>query len=122
MDSLDDATLSALLRDFYGRVMEDELLAPFFEVPLRHDFEGHIARLTAFWGRVAGRDTGYFGRPMAVHMALPGLHPRHFDRWMHYWIEVTNERLPVEEAELLQRHGDRMRGAMLARWVELATT
>ena len=38
--------------------------------------------MTAFWSAVLLHEPGYKGDPRAAHAAVPGIAPRHFERWL----------------------------------------
>jgi hemoglobin len=76
---LDEATLEAFLRTFYGAARQDPLLGAAFAGVA--DWEAHIARLTQFWCSVALMTGTYHGQPMQAHAHL-GLGAAHFARWL----------------------------------------
>ncbi|MGG5811527.1 group III truncated hemoglobin [Falsiroseomonas sp. CW058] len=76
---LDEVSIEAFLRAFYGAAREDEVLGPAFAGVA--DWEGHIANLKSFWSSVALMTGGYHGQPMQAHRAL-ALTPAHFARWL----------------------------------------
>jgi hemoglobin len=62
---LDDrGEITELVRRFYARVAEDDLLGPVFEDVARVDWSTHLPKLTELWCRVL------LGPP-AVHLAGP---------------------------------------------------
>lgn len=76
---LDDATLERLVRAFYLAAREDAMLGPLFDRV--HDWEAHIAKITAFWSSVTLMTGRYHGQPSAAHIPLE-LQPQHFGRWL----------------------------------------
>jgi hemoglobin len=94
--SLDDAVLDRLVRCFYGRVRQDELLAPIFAAAI-DDWEPHLARMVDFWSSVALMTGRYHGRPMQKHLPLP-LEARHFERWLELFRSTAEEVCPREGA------------------------
>jgi hemoglobin len=49
---IDEVMIEQLVRKFYSRARFDPLIGPVFESKVR-DWEGHIARMCAFWSSVA---------------------------------------------------------------------
>lgn len=94
---IDEAMIGRLVREFYGRVREDVLLAPIFEARIAN-WETHLRRLCTFWSSVALMTGRYHGRPMEKHLPLP-FDARHFDRWLALFEETAEEICPPAAAE-----------------------
>ena len=75
---IDDVMIDRLVRGFYARARDDELLGPIFAARIA-DWEPHLQRMCAFWSSVALLTGRYHGQPMPLHMPLP-IDARHFDR------------------------------------------
>lgn len=93
---IDAAMIDRLVRGFYGKVREDEVLAPVFEARIA-DWEPHLARMCEFWSSVALMRGVYHGRPMEKHLPLP-VDARHFDRWLRLFRETAREVCPPAAA------------------------
>ena len=65
--TIDEQSLGALVRAFYGRVRGDPEIGPVFETAVE-DWEAHFETLTAFWSSVMLATRRYGGRPMQAHM------------------------------------------------------
>lgn len=63
---IDEEMIRTLVHGFYGRVGQDPLLAPVFEVHIV-DWNGHLDRMCEFWSSVALMSGRYHGRPMPKH-------------------------------------------------------
>lgn len=99
--SLDEATLEAFLRAFYGAARQDPLLGAAFAGVA--DWEAHIARLTQFWSSVALMTGTYHGQPMQAHAHLR-LGAAHFARWLALFEETAAACLsPAGAAHLTER-------------------
>jgi hemoglobin len=94
---IDEAMIERLVRQFYVRAREDELLGPIFAARVE-DWEPHLARMFAFWSSVALMSGRYHGNPMARHMPLP-IDATHFDRWLALFAETAVEVCPPAAAE-----------------------
>ncbi|KLJ01089.1 group III truncated hemoglobin [Luteimonas sp. FCS-9] len=78
----------ALVHRFYARVRKDPLLGPVFARHV-HDWDAHLARLVDFWSAVLRGTRRFSGAPMPRHMALPGLRPALFERWLTLFRQTT---------------------------------
>jgi hemoglobin len=105
---IDDSMIERLVRGFYARVRQDELLGPVFASRIA-DWEPHLQRMCAFWSSVALLTGRYHGQPMPKHMPLP-IDARHFDRWLALFAETAHELCPPAAAahfiERSQRIGE----------------
>lgn len=93
---IDAAMIDLLVRTFYGKVQQDEVLAPVFAARIS-DWEPHLARMCEFWSSVALMTGIYHGRPMEKHLPLP-VDARHFDRWLRLFGEAAREVCPPAAA------------------------
>lgn len=99
---IDAAMIDRLVRTFYGKVREDEVLAPVFDARIS-DWEPHLARMCEFWSSVALMSGIYHGRPMEKHLPLP-VDARHFDRWLMLFRQAAHEVCPpVAAAHFIER-------------------
>ena len=94
---IDDAMIERLVRGFYARVRDDDLIGPVFAARIT-DWEPHLQRMCAFWSSVALMSGIYHGSPMAMHMRLP-VDAAHFDRWLALFEETAREICPPVAAE-----------------------
>ncbi|WP_246849256.1 group III truncated hemoglobin [Rubellimicrobium arenae] len=109
---LDEAMLDRLVRRFYGRVRQDEMLAPIFAEVIG-DWEPHLRRMVEFWSSVALMTGRYHGRPMQKHLPLP-LDSGHFDRWLALFETTAREVCPPEGAAHVIAAAERVALAMQA--------
>ncbi|NDW07156.1 group III truncated hemoglobin [Jiella pacifica] len=106
--TLNEEALRGLVRAFYAKVREDEVLGPIFEGAIG-DWPAHLERLTAFWSSVILGTGRYKGNPFAAHLRhAETIDPSMFDRWLAIWHETTASRFPTEAAALLQLKADRI--------------
>ncbi|HEX5459876.1 MAG TPA: group III truncated hemoglobin [Steroidobacteraceae bacterium] len=99
---IDMAMIDRLVRTFYGKVRQDEILAPVFNERIA-DWEPHLVRMGEFWSSVALMTGDYHGRPMQKHLPLP-VDARHFDRWLRLFREAAREVCPpVAAAHFIER-------------------
>lgn len=77
-----------LVRDFYASVRRDDMLGPVFEAHV-DDWDKHLVKLVHFWSSILLRTGRYTGNPMQKHVALPGLNPALFERWLALFQATT---------------------------------
>jgi hemoglobin len=96
---LDEAMIETVLREFYARVRQDELLAPIFAARIE-DWDEHMERIFAFWSSVALATGRYQGAWAEKHMTL-SIDARHFDRWLELFEATARELSPPAAADHL---------------------
>ena len=99
---IDMVMIDRLVRTFYGKVRQDEVLGPVFAAKIT-DWEPHLVRMGEFWSSVALMSGVYHGRPMQKHLPLP-VDARHFDRWLRLFRQAAHEVCPpVAAAHFIER-------------------
>jgi hemoglobin len=98
---IDEAMIDRVVRTFYAKVREDEVLAPVFNERVV-DWEPHLVRMGQFWSSVALMTGIYHGRPMEKHLPLP-VDARHFDRWLQLFREAARTCPPGAAAHFIER-------------------
>lgn len=93
---LDEASIALLVRTFYDRARQDDVIGPVFLAAVE-DWDHHIGKITDFWSGVMLRTGRYDGRPMRPHLTLP-LEGRHFDRWLELFEATARELFPTDIA------------------------
>lgn len=95
--------LETLIRTFYGRCFDDDLLGPIF-VDIAHlDLEEHLPVMVDFWSTVLFRSGAYRRNVLDVHVALDGrahLTPVHLDRWLELWTATVGRLFAGPKADL----------------------
>jgi hemoglobin len=86
---IDEHMIEQLVRGFYARIREDELLGPIFNSRIQ-DWEPHLQRMCAFWSSVVLSSGVYSGQPMRLHLPLPVDAP-HFDRWLGLFEQTARQ-------------------------------
>jgi truncated hemoglobin YjbI len=86
-----EADLDRLVRVFYGRALEDDVIGPVFRGHVS-DWEHHFEIVQNFWSRAFLRTQRYTGGPFAPHLGL-NLRPEHFARWVALFRETAEAEL-----------------------------
>ena len=88
-----------LVDKFYGKVLLDSQLAPFFQ---GLDFEAHKPKMVHFWSFVLLDEAGYTTNVTDKHMHMP-LKKEDFDKLLALFTETINELYQGEKAELAKQ-------------------
>ncbi|MDZ5646413.1 group III truncated hemoglobin [Nitrospirillum sp. BR 11828] len=103
-DAFTEESLTVLVRVFYDRVRQDDLLGPVFHAAVGTDeaaWDRHRARIVDFWSSVLLSTGRYEGRPMVVHAGLPMIGPDHFRRWLALFRDTAQGLFTTAAAERL---------------------
>ncbi len=77
-----------LVDQFYGRVHDDAILGSVFTRALGTDWTDHLEKLTEFWSTIVLGTRSFHGNVYGKHMALEGITPKHFQRWLSLFEET----------------------------------
>lgn len=94
--TLDD--VKKMVDTFYGKVRENELLAPVFDERIRDRWPQHLEKMYTFWQTILLEERTYFGAPFPPHAQLPVNHA-HFEQWMQLFIQTIDELFSGEKAK-----------------------
>ncbi|NQY20680.1 MAG: group III truncated hemoglobin [Campylobacteraceae bacterium] len=88
--------ISLLVNNFYTKVLENEVLAPFFIKKLgkRMDskvWQKHLTLISDFWYSMATGKGTYNGSPFAPHVQIEGLEKETFQMWLKIFFETLDE-------------------------------
>ena len=98
--------ITFLVDEFYGKVLKDDTLAPFFS---RLDFDMHKPKMVNFWSFVLLDEAGYTTDVTKKHLNMP-LKKEHFDRWIELFNVTVDTHFKGEKADLAKQR------AFLVRW------
>lgn len=101
-----------LIRSFYARVREEEVLGPIFNGRI-HDWEAHFERLIDFWETNLFFVRKYKGDPLKVHLEVDeatgqAITPEHFGRWLNLWVNTIDEHFTGETAQIAKNRARNM--------------
>ena len=80
--AITESSIIRLVDTFYARVRDDAVLSPVFEAKLAGRWHEHMPRMYAFWTKVLLGTGEFQGNVFGKHMALSGIEPDHFVRWL----------------------------------------
>lgn len=82
-DEVSEALVEKLVHTFYGRIRQDEVLAPIFDGIIGDRWDFHLAKMVNFWSSVTLKTGRYGGNPQQAHRQLGNLVTEaHFARWL----------------------------------------
>jgi hemoglobin len=95
--------LRALIHAFYRDIGADASLGPIFTAVIGADWSVHLERMVEFWSTVMLGSRSFRGNVFGKHMAIEGVAPAHFTRWLSLWQHHTTARFGPADAAELQR-------------------
>lgn len=110
-EGVTEKLIREVVEEFYRRARRDERLGPVFEAHIK-EWDGHLARMTAFWSAALLRTGRYSGRPVEQHRSIEELSEGHFDRWIELFEATLRDLCKPQEAEAFLDRALRMRSAM----------
>jgi hemoglobin len=91
LDHVSEDGIRRLVDAFYAKVRRDPQLAPIFLRAIPGDWRPHLNKMYAFWSSVMLTTGRYKGNPVLKHLALPGVQPVLFERWLELFNETSAE-------------------------------
>jgi len=94
-----------LVRTFYSKVREDELLGPIFNKIIT-DWEEHFELLTDFWESNLFFTRKYYGNPLLAHVEVDRkidntTTEMHFGVWLNLWYQTIDELFEADDEKAL---------------------
>lgn len=105
------ADCERLVRAFYGRALQDEVIGFLFTDVAKLDLEAHVPQITSFWETMLLGAQSYEGRPFRPHIevnAKAQIKPGHFVRWLALWKETVDELFTGPTADNAKAHATRI--------------
>lgn len=106
IESRDD--LEKILKAFYRKAFQDELIGRFFLDVVPLDLTTHIPVITDFWESVIFGKHNYRKNVMQIHQhihQLSSIKKEHLDRWVKIFTETVDEFFEGNNAELMKQRG-----------------
>jgi len=104
-----ESDIARLTTAFYAKVRVDELIGPIFTARITDaDWERHVSHIADFWSSVLLKTDRFNGNPMAKHLALAKVEPRHFNRWLMLFEQTAYEVLSPSQAIEISKVANRI--------------
>lgn len=100
--------IDLLMREFYSRVLTDDLIGYIFTDVAKLDLDEHLPIIGDFWETMLFRSGDYarHGRnPLQVHAELDAkstLKPEHFERWLEIFSETVDKNFAGEKTDFIK--------------------
>jgi hemoglobin len=91
-------SITTLVHEFYDGVRADPELGPVFDAAIE-DWEPHLARMVEFWSTTMLGTRSFQGNVYGKHMALSGVRPEHFQRWIALFQQTVDRLFEPAVAE-----------------------
>ena len=96
--------MEAMVKEFYTKVVADEMIGHYFIKILGDDLKNakwyeHIKRLTQFWFAMLGRPSSYKGDPVAPHLFVGEINDKELNRWVELFSATVHEHFDKESAK-----------------------
>ncbi|MCH2225239.1 MAG: group III truncated hemoglobin [Crocinitomicaceae bacterium] len=98
--------IDIVIRTFYGKVVQDDLIGPFFK---HFDLDTHIPKMVDFWDFALLDMPGYTTDVTKMHMHMR-LKQEHFDRWIEIFKSTIDE---LHQGDIVEKAKQR---AVLIGW------
>jgi hemoglobin len=105
---LDRDSIQTLVHQFYADVRADPVLGPVFDNAIGDRWDVHLARMVEFWSTVMLGEHNFQGNVFGKHMALSGIEPDHFRRWLGLFFATTERLFEPQVAQEFQVVGKRI--------------
>ena len=114
-DIKDIEDIKKLVREFYSRVLKDEVIGPIFLNELNFKWDTHLPVMFDFWESILFHTAKYKGNPILVHIKLNQKTPLtdiHFENWMRLWENTIDSLFKGEVANLAKQKAQLMKSLM----------
>lgn len=91
-----------LVKEFYDRIVQDDLIGFFFTDVAKIDLAKHLPKMYNFWESILLGNPVYDGQPMAKHFPInevAAMEEKHFNRWLQVWEKTVHDNFEGENAE-----------------------
>lgn len=95
--------IDVLVKTFYNKLLEDDLLQHIFRQTILPYLEAHLKTIADFWDSILLDADIYRGNVTEKHISLDKkftLSKNEFDRWLLLWKQTIDELLTGEKAEM----------------------
>jgi len=100
--SFTESDIARLTARFYAKVRVDDVIGPIFTARIADsDWDRHISHIADFWSSVLLKTNRFSGNPMAKHLMITEIEPRHFNRWLTLFEQTAHDIFaPVDAVEI----------------------
>jgi hemoglobin len=111
-DAISEEALVKLVYGFYDQVRKDAVIGPVFERALHDKWESHLPRMVDFWSTMLLGSRRFSGNVYGKHMALDGIAPEHFVRWLTLFKQTAHQLFAPEPEATIVDTADRIAASL----------
>ena len=111
-DVVDEAAVRQMVELFYQEVQRDAVLGPVFGARLDGRWPAHLERMVDFWNSILLGTKSFQGNVYGKHMALSGIAPEHFVRWLALFRQTVTTLFNDAAAAEILSVADRIAGSL----------
>jgi hemoglobin len=114
-DLADRDDIANLVRTFYTRAFQDDLIGHIFTDVAHMDLDHHLPIMCDFWQTVLFNAGLYRRNALQLHYVLHAKHPlneEHFDRWLALWTSTVDDLFAGPVAERAKLQATRIAGSI----------
>ncbi len=106
--------IKILVDEFYGKVAQDDLLAPIFNFRLSTHWGPHLEKMYMFWDAALFGVKGYNGNPFSKHATME-IDGSHFHRWIKLFNDTVDSHFDGPVATDAKKKASAMAGMFLSK-------
>jgi hemoglobin len=103
-----EQNIRLLVDAFYVKVRADAVLGPIFARAIPGDWQPHLEKMVAFWSSVMLTSGRYKRNPVIKHLAIPGMTPELFTRWLALFDATCRELFDDDVAAAFRGKAERI--------------
>lgn len=96
------ADIDLLVKTFYDKLLQDDLLKPIFIKMVLPNLDEHLATIANFWDSILLDANNYRGNVTEKHFEVDKQFPlrsQEFEKWLFYWSQTIDELFTGDKAE-----------------------
>ncbi len=101
-----------LVDQFYGEIRNDDMLYPVFAKVIGDNWTPHLQRMVDFWSTAMLGSRSFQGNVYGKHMALAGIEPEHFRRWLALFEATAHDLFNAADADEFITLAHRIAGSL----------
>jgi hemoglobin len=116
-----EAEVKLLVRTFYDKVLQDEMLAPVFQHIVKHNWDAHLQLMDKFWMNILFYTGEFSGNPMKAHKELhhfQRLSALQFEKWIMLFTDTVNELFEGDKAGKAKERANAISSVMIKKIIE----
>lgn len=105
-DILSKEDIKLIITKFYGKLLKDDTMYPFFEdIIQQNELEHHIEIITNFWNDILFDTITYKNNVLQKHLdknRLMAFQKEHFSTWVSYFVDTIDTFFKGENADKIK--------------------